>query len=224
MHGFTVALPPTPAGSILESRRLIMKIAVVGATGQTGQQLLNQALQQGHSVTALVRNPGKLTVTHENLKVVEADIFSEDSLKLHFKGQDAVLSCLGFPISFFYGVTGYTQSMKAALNAMREVKVNRIITMTSWYTDPNSGSNSSFLIRFMLLPMIRSVLNNMYEMESFLKQTDDINWTVVRPPGLKNTPTTDMEKSCGRMVHFWTLWALDVALAFTRSMPSWMTL
>lgn len=162
--------------------------------------------------------------------MVEADIFSEDNLKLHFKGQDAVLSCLGFPISFFYGVTGYTQSMKAVLNAMREVKVNRIITMTSWYTDrkccavimyrytkqkalyltvflvwsivwcsnwiamtlftANSGSNSSYFIRFMLLPMIRSVLNNMYEMENFLKQTDDINWTVVRPPGLKNMPTT----------------------------------
>jgi len=46
-----------------------MKIAVLGATGQTGQQLVNQALQQGHSVTAVVRNPEKLTVTHENLKV-----------------------------------------------------------------------------------------------------------------------------------------------------------
>ncbi|XP_051532764.1 flavin reductase (NADPH)-like [Myxocyprinus asiaticus] len=170
-----------------------MKIAVLGATGQTGQQLVNQALQQGHTVTAIVRNPAKLTVTHECLKVVEGDIFSEDSLKPHFKGQDAVMSCLGFPISFFYGVTGYTQSMTAAINAMRDVKVNRIITMTSWYTDPNSGTNSSVFIRFMLLPMIRSVLNNMYEMENVLKQTEDINWTVVRPPGLKNTQTTANE-------------------------------
>ncbi|XP_055056757.1 flavin reductase (NADPH) [Misgurnus anguillicaudatus] len=170
-----------------------MKIAVLGATGQTGQQLVFQALQQGHTVTAIVRNPAKLTVTHDNLKVVEADIFSEDGLKPHFKDQDAVLSCLGFPISFIYGVTGYTQSMKAAINAMRDVKVNRIITMTSWYTDPNSGTNASYLIRFMLLPMIRSVLSNMYEMETFLTQTDDINWTVVRPPGLKNIPTTANE-------------------------------
>ncbi|TRY95891.1 hypothetical protein DNTS_021413 [Danionella cerebrum] len=105
-------------------------------------------------------------------------------------GQDAVLSCLGFPISFWQGVTGYTQSMTATLNAMRDVKVNRIITMTAWYTDPNSGSNASSFIRFMLLPMIRSVLNNMYEMENLLLKTDDINWTVVRPPGLKNTPQT----------------------------------
>lgn len=46
-----------------------MKIAVLGATGQTGQELVHQALQQGHTVTAIVRNPAKLTVTHDNLKV-----------------------------------------------------------------------------------------------------------------------------------------------------------
>uniref|UniRef100_A0A4W5QS80 NAD(P)-binding domain-containing protein n=2 Tax=Hucho hucho TaxID=62062 RepID=A0A4W5QS80_9TELE len=170
-----------------------MKIAVLGATGQTGQYLVNQALQQGHTVTAIVRNPGKLTVQHEKLKVVEGNIFSEDSLKLHFQGQDAVISCLGFPASFLSGVTGYTLSMRAAVNAMREAKVNRIITMTSWYTDPNSGTQSSYLIRFLLLPMIRSVLSNMFEMEHFLKKTQDVNWTVVRPPGLKNLPATGKE-------------------------------
>lgn len=42
----------------------------------------------------------------------------------------------------------------------------------------------------MLLPMIRNVLTNMYEMEKMLQMTDDINWTVVRPPGLKNQPAS----------------------------------
>lgn len=46
-----------------------MKITVLGATGQTGQHLVNQALQQGHTVTAVVRNPGKITAHHDNLKV-----------------------------------------------------------------------------------------------------------------------------------------------------------
>lgn len=170
-----------------------MKIAVVGATGQTGQYLVNQALLQGHVVTALVRNPGKLTVTHENLKVVTADIFSADSMKTHFKDQDVVMSCLGFPASFFTGVTGYTRSMTAMVSAMQETHVNRIITMTSWYTEPNSGTQSSYLIRFLLLPLIRSVLSNMYEMEQLLQKTEDINWTVVRPPGLKNLPATAQE-------------------------------
>ncbi|XP_037634548.1 uncharacterized protein At2g34460, chloroplastic-like isoform X1 [Sebastes umbrosus] len=172
---------------------LKMKIAVVGATGQTGQYLVNQALQQGHMVTAIVRNPGKLAVHHGNLKVVEADIFSADTLKTHFKGQDVIISCLGFPASFFSAVTGYTLSMNSVISAMREVRVNRIITMTSWYTDPTSGAQSSCLIRFLLLPMIRSVLANMNEMEQSLQKTKDINWTVVRPPGLKNQPATAQE-------------------------------
>ncbi|XP_062273981.1 flavin reductase (NADPH)-like [Scomber scombrus] len=170
-----------------------MKIAVLGATGQTGQYLVNQALQQGHTVTAIVRNPGKLAVHHDNLKVVEGDIFSEDSLKSHFKGQDVIMSCLGFPTSFFSGVTGYTLSMRAMVSAMRQTRVNRIITMTSWYTEPNSGTQSPYLIRFLLLPMIRSVLTNMFEMEQFLQKSDDINWTVVRPPGLKNLPASAQE-------------------------------
>lgn len=48
-----------------------MKIAVLGATGQTGLYLVHQALQQGHTVTAVIRNPRKLTVHHDNLKVTE---------------------------------------------------------------------------------------------------------------------------------------------------------
>ncbi|XP_047197452.1 flavin reductase (NADPH)-like isoform X2 [Hippoglossus stenolepis] len=170
-----------------------MKIAVLGATGQTGQFLVNQALQQGHTVTAVVRNPGKLPIHHDNLKVVEADIFSADSLTSHFKGQDVIMSCLGFPTSIFSSVSGYTQSMQAMVSAMREARVNRIITMTSWYTEPNSGTNSPYLIRFLLLPMIRSVLTNMYEMEQFLQDTKDVTWTVVRPPGLKNLPASAQE-------------------------------
>ncbi|XP_059192454.1 flavin reductase (NADPH)-like [Centropristis striata] len=170
-----------------------MKIAVLGATGQTGQFLVNQALQQGHVVTAIVRNPGKLGVHHDNLKVVEADIFSADSLKSHFKGQDVIMSCLGFPVTFFSTVTGYSTSMSSMISAMREARVNKIITMTSWYTEPNSGTQSSYLIRFLLLPMIRGILSNMYEMEQFLQKTEDINWTVVRPPGLKNLPASAEE-------------------------------
>lgn len=54
----------------------------------------------------------------------------------------------------------------------------------------NSGAQSSLLIRFLLLPLIRSVLNNMHEMEQTLLKTEDINWTVVRPPGLKNLPSS----------------------------------
>lgn len=67
--------------------------------------------------------------------MVKADIFAAESLKDHFKDQDVVMSCLGFPASFFSGVTGYTMSMAAVVSAMREARVSRLIAMTSWYTE-----------------------------------------------------------------------------------------
>ncbi|XP_012681948.1 flavin reductase (NADPH)-like [Clupea harengus] len=170
-----------------------MRIAVLGATGQTGQYLVKQAIQKGYGVTAVVRNPGKLLVCHENLKVVKGDVFSKDSLKRHLEGHDAVISCLGFPISPLFGVTGYTKSMRAVVCAAQEVGVNRVITMTSWYTDPNSLTGTASVFRLFLLTTIQSVLSNMYEMEHYLKQVNNIDWTVVRPPGLRNEPATAKE-------------------------------
>ncbi|XP_007895120.1 flavin reductase (NADPH) [Callorhinchus milii] len=171
-----------------------MKLSVLGATGQTGQFLVRQALEQGHMVTAIVRTPSKLTVQHDNLKVVEANIFSEDSLVEHFKEQDAVLSCLGFPLSIFSRATGYTDSMKAVVVAMRQAKVNRMITMTSWYTKPESARKASLFVQYLVVPVIHNLLINMDEMENYLsEQCDDLNWTAVKPPGLRNGPATDKE-------------------------------
>ncbi|XP_078070269.1 uncharacterized protein LOC144494791 [Mustelus asterias] len=171
-----------------------MKLLVLGATGQTGQFLVRQALEQGHVVKAVVRTPSKLTIQHENLTVVKANIFSTDSLVEHFNEQDVVMSCLGFPISIFSEVTGYTESIKAIVPAMREAKVTRIIAMTSWYTKPETSHQTSWTLRWFLIPMIRNILINMHEMEDYLNnECQDLNWTTVRPPGLQNAPETDKE-------------------------------
>ena len=73
-----------------------MKVAVVGATGQTGQPLVQQALDAGHEVVALVRDATKLKITHEKLTVVVADLFSIDDLKTNLNDVEAVFSTLGF--------------------------------------------------------------------------------------------------------------------------------
>ena len=57
---------------------------------------MKQALADNHTVTAIVRTPAKITLVHDNLTIVEANIFDEESLKAQFVGQDAVVSCLGF--------------------------------------------------------------------------------------------------------------------------------
>ena len=68
---------------------------VLGATGQTGQHFTTLALQEGHCVRALVRTPGKLTTTHENLEVHQGSITDPPALEPLLEGVDAVVSMLG---------------------------------------------------------------------------------------------------------------------------------
>src|SRR5437879_5171593 len=72
-----------------------MNLLVLGATGGTGRALVEQALEQGHSVTAFARNPSKIRTTHKNLRVTQGNILDYSSLEVAVKGQDAVVSALG---------------------------------------------------------------------------------------------------------------------------------
>lgn len=163
-----------------------MKLAVLGATGRTGKEVVQQALEAGHSVTAVVRDSSKMTISHENLKVVKGNIFDKSSLSGIFPDHDAIVSCLGFPRNP-QPVTGYTESFSAIASAMRETTVNRVVTMTAWYTDTSTATNSGFLVNWVLIPFIRPILNNMLQMEKSIESScSDLDYTVVRPPGLSN--------------------------------------
>src|SRR3954468_14182249 len=78
-----------------------MKLLVFGATGGTGRALVEQALQQGHEVTAFVRNPAKVTAKHEKLKVVKGNVTDCHSVGAAVAGQDAVFSALGVRFNWF---------------------------------------------------------------------------------------------------------------------------
>lgn len=72
-----------------------MKIIVFGATGQTGIQLVQQAIWKGHTVKAFGRNVFELKIEHEQLELVKGALFDEDDVYHAIKGCDAVLSVIG---------------------------------------------------------------------------------------------------------------------------------
>ena len=72
-----------------------MKVLIFGATGGTGRALVEQALEQGHAVTAFARNPAKVQSTHPKLTVAQGNMLDSASVEAAVKGQDAVLSALG---------------------------------------------------------------------------------------------------------------------------------
>jgi putative NADH-flavin reductase len=82
-----------------EIRRVgTMNILICGATGGTGRALVEQALAQGHIVTAFARNPSKVRTRHPNLRVVQGDILSPASVEAAISSQEAVLSALGIRV------------------------------------------------------------------------------------------------------------------------------
>ena len=96
-----------------------MRLVILGATGGTGQQLLKQALTQGHQVTVLVRRAEAITLTHPQLQVTTGDVMQADSLASVLPGQDAVLSVVGQrslgPMTF------YRQSARNITEQMEQV-------------------------------------------------------------------------------------------------------
>src|SRR5215218_11224097 len=108
-----------------------MKLTIFAASGGIGRQVLEQALAAGHDVTAVVRNPKKLTREEEELRVVRADLAAADPAVLEsaVAGADAVLSGLGPRSRADAGIaaTG-TRSIVAAMAA---TGVRRIVAVSA---------------------------------------------------------------------------------------------
>src|SRR6266436_6703787 len=72
-----------------------MKLVVLGATGATGLEIVRQAIEHGHSVTAFVRSPERLKPFQDRITVMKGDLLNSAELEPVIKGHDAVLSGFG---------------------------------------------------------------------------------------------------------------------------------
>ncbi|RUS89940.1 hypothetical protein EGW08_002292 [Elysia chlorotica] len=165
-----------------------MKLFIVGSTGPTGLLLVQQALDKGHEVVTVVRSPGKMTVKHEKLTVIEGSVLQDSAMVAHMKGCDAVISAIGGQNGTFNPCTIYTASGCAVVKAMREAGVKRLVVCTAWATkdDPELPVLWRWVFRY---TFIRNVLRDMGELEDYLAlDCTDLNITVVRPGVLTNGP------------------------------------
>jgi len=158
-----------------------MKLFILGATGGIGQHLLHIALERGHQVTAYVRSPGKIGLTHERLKVVQGDLFNADQMAHSMVGHDAVLSSFG-PATV-RSSTLRREFGRALAAAMRKGGVRRmqIVSSAFLFRDLNLFG------RLLRTTLFRQLVPDMAGMESEVCQ-GDLDWTIVRPPRLTNGP------------------------------------
>jgi putative NADH-flavin reductase len=75
-----------------------MRIAVIGATGNVGTRIVDEALSRGHTVTAIARRAAKFA-SDKDLVFVAADVAEPEQLAASLKSHDAVVSSVGFRVS-----------------------------------------------------------------------------------------------------------------------------
>src|SRR4030081_2016471 len=105
-----------------------MRLFILGATGGTGRQLIDQALTRGHQVTAFVRSPEKLKV-REGLSVQQGDPRDTAALTAALPGHDAVLSALGPPGP--RRSTILSDSARSTVSAMQSAGIRRLLVVSA---------------------------------------------------------------------------------------------
>jgi putative NADH-flavin reductase len=130
-----------------------MNLTVFGATGGIGREVVPQALDAGHHVTAYVRSPAKLTVTHPNLSVITGELTDHDAVQRAIRGADAVISGLGPSLDRKATGMPLVEGTHTIIEAMRAEGVERYIGMaTPSLRDPrDTGSLLGRLVPFICL-------------------------------------------------------------------------
>jgi uncharacterized protein YbjT (DUF2867 family) len=177
-----------------------MKLTIIAATGGVGAELLEQAAVAGHDVTAVVRNPGKLS---RPVRTVTADMAAADPAALEpaIAGADAVLSGLGPHSNADAGIAA--QGTRAIVAAMQAAGVRRIVAVSaapvstvptpSNPSPPRHDPGDGFFMRHVLSHVASARLGKVFadlaQMEDILA-CSGLDWTVIRPPQLTGKPLT----------------------------------
>lgn len=167
-----------------------MKLIVFGATGGTGKHIVEQALEQGHVVTAFVRDPSKVDIMHSNLTIAKGDIMNVATIIPAMQGQEAVLCAIGAPAN----KTGKIRSdgTKNILQAMKATGVKRLICQTSMgYGDTKKFLDQTpFIFKYIIVPFIlKKAFADHAVQEEYIKQSQ-LDWTIARPANLTDDART----------------------------------
>ncbi len=165
-----------------------MKILVFGATGATGQQVVRQAVSQGHEATAFVRNPGALPITDGRLRVVAGDTTRDESkITEVVRGQDVVVSALGRRNSFRSDHL-ISRSMRAIVPSMERAGVRRLILVSALGVG-ESRRDAPLIPRIMYRVLLSDIFNDKEAAEHGVRRSS-LDWTIVYPVLLTDGPLT----------------------------------
>jgi putative NADH-flavin reductase len=166
-----------------------MKIAVIGATGRTGREVVGQALARGHEVVAVARSPERLKVSGSGVTAAAADAHDGDALRRAVDGSEAIVSALGASAGR-QSTDVYSAGIANLLRAMDGGWIRRLAVISAAPAGPREEQPAIF--RLLIGPILDRLFGGAYadmrRMEQGLEQRGDVEWTCLRPPRLVTRP------------------------------------
>ncbi|MGB7452167.1 MAG: NAD(P)H-binding protein [Lysobacterales bacterium] len=170
-----------------ETESKSFRILVYGATGKVGSQVVNEALNRGHIVTAVSRDPSRITLGHDNLTAVKGDVLDLESVAILVAGQDVVIT----------SVRGVLGKSKDPNDAVPRIAVENVVNALRDMGQPaprliHVGGSGSLEVKPGVvyadtLPMIFIPRKLQTEIEGqvlaleFLRSVTDVDWTYATP-------------------------------------------
>jgi putative NADH-flavin reductase len=158
-----------------------LRVTVFGASGNIGRHVVDQLLAAGHTVTAYVRNPAKLTTRHPNLGVIEGELDDSGGIARAVSGADAVISALGPTLRRRATGTPVADGTRNMVGAMEAAGVRRFVGLA---TPSVADERDRPTLKAKVLPVMARLAfpNALTELVGMTKAviTSDLDWTIAR--------------------------------------------
>jgi len=162
-----------------------MRVAILGASGQTGERLIAEALGHGHEVIAIARTPDNISSDDPRVTKRAGDGFDEASIVEALEGADAVITTVGKTNFRDKRYNLSTAAHRAVMAGMKTHGIRRLLVISS--IGAAQGIKREGLRRNIYLWLRRKYYGDMYQMEKDL-QASDLDITILRAPMLYNGP------------------------------------
>ena len=165
-----------------------MRVTVFGATGGIGTHVVRQALDAGHEVVAVVRDPARLDVPAQpGLSVVRADVMDPDAIVPAAEGANAVVSALGPRPAGPPNVC--SDGAASILRAMYKTGTRRLVVVSAslYFIDAGESPVNRYLAKPIIQRILRAPAADIRRMEQEIR-VSTTDWTLMRPPRLLDKP------------------------------------
>ncbi|MBO0933115.1 NAD(P)-dependent oxidoreductase [Fibrella aquatilis] len=163
-------------------------IAVFGASGRTGLPFIQQALEAGYTVQALVRTPQKITISHPRLRLIKGDALNPADIDKVIYSSDGVVSLLGQDKASQPDLQ--TRATKLIIESLKKHKLRRLISLTGGGVRDAAHDKPGFMDNLIVFIMknvagsgARNALTDGISHAELIRQSG-LDWTIVRGPML----------------------------------------